>query len=113
MKVFFAAVLWAVAAAASAADLQVTWDPVTVDDTGAPLPAAIEEYRITDCSGAVVATVAGDVTSYTEVDAVPGTGVYCRRVAAFLSPFEGAPAEGTVVVVVPGAPASISVQAIP
>lgn len=100
--------------AAFAADLQTTWSPVLLDDTGAPLPDVIQEYRIYNCGEALpLVTTPGDTTSYIEANAVTGSGVFCREVTAFVSPFESARAQGTVILVVPGAPSSVNVQAVP
>jgi hypothetical protein len=99
---------------AFAADLLTTWSAVTTDDTGAALPSAVEEYRVYPCgSGTAVATVPGSETELLETGVVTGTGTYCREVAAFLSPFEGERAQGTVIVVVPGQAGNVQVQALP
>jgi hypothetical protein len=111
-KLFVLASLYALSPIVLAADLQTTWQAVTTDDLGQPLPAPVTEYRVYACGGAEpIAIVTG--TSHIETGAVVGTGTYCRAVAAFLSPFEGERSEATVVVVVPGAAVNVHVQALP
>lgn len=114
-RLILAGVLALFPLAALAADLTTTWSPVTVDDAGQPLGTAVEEYRVYDCAdlSVPIATVPGTITDYTEPGVITTTGTYCRAVAAYVAPFEGDPAQGTLVVVVPGAPATINVQALP
>lgn len=97
------------------ASLTTTWDEVTTDDTGQPLAGVVDEYRIYECSDLTVpiGVVDGTQVSYTEPDAIPSTGTYCRAVAAYMAPFEGMPIQGTLVVVMPGQPATINLQAMP
>lgn len=99
--------------AAIAADLRTEWDAVTSDDAGQPLPGPVEEYRLYACGSLTpIATVPGDQLEHVETGVVDGSGTYCREVAAYLSPFEGARAQGVVVLVVPGQSSNVRVQAL-
>lgn len=112
MRSLIVALLILVAPIACAADLLTTWEPATTDDTGQPL-ASIDEYRVYACGGAEpLAVVPGAETELLEAGVVAGTGTYCREVAAYVAPFEGDRTQGVLVVVVPGAPTSVNVQAI-
>ena len=99
---------------ASAADLLSSWTAVTTDDTGADLVTPVSEYRIYRCGEpAPIASVGGSVTEFLEEDVITGTGSFCREVTAYAAPFESTRTQATLVVVVPGAPASVNVQALP
>lgn len=96
------------------ADLVTSWAAVAKDDAGAALASPVTEYRLYECGEASpIATVAGNVLTFTEQGVITGTGSYCREVTAFVPPFEGARAQGVVVLVVPGQSTNVTVQARP
>lgn len=111
MRFLILAALAAFSFAAHAADLQTTWDAVTVDDTGAPLTVPIDAYRVYACGGALIGSTTGAQTQYTEPNVT--TGNYCREVTAVIGAFEGARGTGSLILVAPGAVQNVNVQAIP
>lgn len=98
---------------ALAADLVTSWDAVTLDDAGQPLAAPVTEYRIYACGAAdPIAVVPAAELEHTEAGVIAGSGTYCREISAYAAPFEGARAQGVVVLVVPGQSSNVRVQAI-
>jgi hypothetical protein len=99
---------------ANLADLSTTWSVVSTDDSGETLETEVQEYRVYNCGETEpLASVPGDTLEYLEEGRVTSTGVYCREVTAYITPFEGARTQATVVVVVPGQSSSVQVQALP
>lgn len=113
MKGFIAGLLALfVASFANAADLQTSWDAVTLDDVGNPLGVPVDSYNVYLC-GASTPLVSVPGTQLQHLEPSITTGNYCREVAAVVGAFEGARGQGSVILVAPGQTQNVNVQAIP